>query len=297
MGKATRIKQQSAREKVAAQREAANRAERRNRILITGGSIIAVLVVVLAFILVKVSQGSPSSGGSSSATGSLLPASVASQVTGVPTAALDRVGKGAVPSVTGQPFTPGTGAALTSGGKPQMLYIGAEYCPYCAAMRWSMAVALSRFGTLTPLRGIHSSSHDVYPNTATLTFYKTGYHSPYLSFVPVENLTVSKTLLQNLTPEQNAIWAKYEPDPGTRGYPFIDFGSKLVLKAPIYNPAVLQGKTWSQIAAALKDPTSPVAQGVLGAANYITGAICKMTNNQPANVCASPAVTAVQSGL
>ena len=296
MGKATRIKQQSAREKVAAQREAANRAERRNRILITGGSIIAVLVVVLAFILVKVSQGSPSSGGSSSATGSLLPASVASQVTGVPTAALDRVGKGAVPS-TPPPFTPGSGSTLTGGGKPQMLYIGAEYCPYCAAMRWSMAVALSRFGTLTPLRGIHSSSHDVYPNTATLTFYKTGYHSPYLSFVPVENLTVSKTLLQNLTPEQNAIWAKYEPDPGTRGYPFIDFGSKLVLKAPIYNPAVLQGKTWSQIAAALKDPTSPVAQGVLGSANYITAAICKMTNNQPANVCTSPAVTAVQSGL
>jgi hypothetical protein len=295
MSKASRIKQQSAREKIAAQREAARRAERRNRMLITGGSIVVVLVIVLAFILVKASEGSPSGGGGS-ATGTLLPAGVASQVTNVPAATLDRVGKGAVPS-TPPPFTPGSGSTLTGGGKPQMLYIGAEYCPYCAAMRWPMAVALSRFGTLTPLRGIHSTPHDVYPNTATLTFYKTGFRSPYLSFAPVENLTVSKTLLQNPTREQNAIWAKYEPDPTTRGYPFIDFGNKLVLKAPIYNPAVLQGKTWSQIAAALKDPTSPVAQGVLGAANYITGAICKMTNNQPANVCASPAVTAVQSGL
>jgi hypothetical protein len=214
----------------------------------------------------------------------------------VPAAALDQVGKGAVPS-TPSPFTPGSGATLTSGGKPQMLYIGAEYCPYCAAMRWPMAVALSRFGTLTPLRGIHSSAHDVYPSTATLTFYKSGYRSPYLSFAPVENTTVSKAPLQNPTAEQNALWARYEPDPTTRGYPFIDFGNKLVLKAPIYNPALLQGKTWSQIAASLKDPTSPVAQGVLGAANYITGAICKMTNNQPANVCTSPAVTAVQSGL
>ena len=297
MGKATRIKQQSAREKVAAQREAANRAERRNRILITGGSIIAVLVVVLAFILVKVSQGSPSSGGSSSATGSLLPASVASQVTGVPTAALDRVGKGAVPSVTGQPFTPGTGAALTSGGKPQMLYIGAEYCPYCAATRWSMAVALSRFGTLTPLHGIHSSSTDAFPNTATLTFYKSGYNSKYLDFTPVEVKTVTKAPLQNPTSAQNAVWAKYEPNPQQRGYPFIAFSNKLVLKGPIFDAGVLQGKTWSQIAAAMHDPTSPVAQGVLGAANYITGAICKMTNNQPSDVCSSPAVTAVQSGL
>ena len=46
-----------------------------------------------------------------------------------------------------------------------MLYIGAEFCPYCAAMRWSMAVALSRFGTFTPLHGIHSSSTDVDPST------------------------------------------------------------------------------------------------------------------------------------
>jgi hypothetical protein len=299
MGKASRIKQQSAREKIAAQREAARKAERRNRILITGGSTIVVLVVVLAFIVIKLSQGSSSSDNSSS-TGTALPASVSSQITGVPAATLDRVGKGAVPTFTQgkAPFTPGSGAPLTVGGKPEMLYIGAEYCPYCAAMRWPMAVALSRFGTLTtPLHGIHSSSSDVYPSTATLTFYKSGYHSPYLAFTPVETTTVTKAPLQNPTQAQNAVWAKYEPDPQTRGFPFVAFSNKQVMKGYIYNPAVLQGKSWSQIAAALKDPTSPVAQGVNGAANYITGAICQMTNNQPANVCNSPAVTAVKSGL
>jgi hypothetical protein len=225
---------------------------------------------------------------------------VTSQVTGVPAATLDKVGKGVVPTFTrGQPpFTPGSGAALTSGGKPEMLYIGAEYCPYCAAMRWSMAVALSRFGTLTtPLHGIHSSSTDVNPNTATLTFYKSGYHSPYLAFTPVETTTVTKAPLQNPTSAQNAVWAKYEPNPQNRGYPFIAFSNKQVMKGPIYDAAVLQGKSWSQIAAALKDPTSPVSQSVLGAANYMTGAICQMTNNQPANVCNSAAVTAVKSGL
>jgi len=36
---------------------------------------------------------------------------------------------------------------------------------------------------------------------------------------------------------------------------------------------------------------------VVGAANYVTGAICKMTNNQPSDVCSSPAVTAVQGNL
>jgi Domain of unknown function (DUF929) len=297
MGKASRIKQQSAREKIAAQRIAAQRLERRNRMLITGGSVLVVLVIVIAFILIKANQGStPSS--SSSTTRTLLPASVSSQVTGVPASTLNTVGKGAVSSSTSSPaLKPGTGAALTSAGKPEMLYIGAEYCPYCAAMRWSMAIALSRFGTLTPLHGIHSTSHDVYPNTATLTFYKSGYTSNYLNFTPVENLTVNKTPLQNPTKAENAIWAKYEPNPQTRGYPFIDFGNKFVLEAPIYNPGVLAGKSWSQIAAALHDPSSPIAQGVDGAANYLTGAICRMTNNQPASVCTTPAVTAVQSGL
>jgi hypothetical protein len=297
MGKASRIKQQSAREKIAAQREAARRQERRTRILITGGSTVAVLVIVLAFILIKITQGSPGSSGSSGGR-TALPASVTSQVTHVPVTTLNRVGKGAVPSFTSTPLSPGSGATLTSGGKPEMLYIGAEFCPYCAATRWSMAVALSRFGALTPpLRGIHSSASDTDPNTATLTFYKAGYTSRYLKFTPVEVQKVDRSSLQNPTGPQNAIWAKYEPDPNSRGYPFIDFGNKLILKGPIFDAAVLQGKTWSQIAAALKDPSSPIAQSVDGAANYITGAICQMTNNQPASVCNTPAVTAVKSGL
>jgi hypothetical protein len=300
MGKASRIKQQSAREKIAAQRAAAQRLERRNRILITGGSTLLVLVIVIAFILVKANQGSSNN---SSSGRTLLPASVSSQVTGVPATTLNTVGKGGVPAYLESNFhspiamRPGSGAALTSGGKPDMLYIGAEYCPLCAATRWSMAVALSRFGRLTPLHGIHSSPSDAFPNTATLTFYKSGYTSPYLTFTPVENLTVNKTPLQNPTPAQNALWARYEPNPQQRGYPFIDFGNKLALEGAIYNPGVLAGKSWSQIAAALHDPSSPIAQSVNGAANYITGAICRMTNNQPASVCSTPAVTAVQSGL
>jgi Domain of unknown function (DUF929) len=297
MGKASRIKQQSAREKIAQQRAAAQRLERRNRLLITGGSTLLVLIIVLAFVLVKLSQNNTPAATNSSTRGTLLPASVAADVTNVPAATLDTVGKGAVPSFTSQPLSAGSGATLTSGGKPEMLYIGAEFCPYCAAMRWSMAIALSRFGTLTALHGIHSSSTDTDPNTATLTFYKSGYTSNYLTFTPVENETVDHALLQNPTKAQNDIWAKYEPDPSTRGYPFIDFGNKVVLKGPIYNPAVLAGKSWSQIAAALKDPSSPIAQSTDGAANYITAAICRMTNNQPASVCTSKAVTSVQSGV
>ncbi len=38
--------------------------------------------------------------------------------------------------------------------------MGAEYCPFCAAQRWAMVNAFSRFGTFTGLTTTHSSSTD-----------------------------------------------------------------------------------------------------------------------------------------
>jgi hypothetical protein len=190
------------------------------------------------------------------------------------------------------------GTPLTTNGKPEMLYIGAEFCPYCAAMRWSMAIALSRFGTLSPLHGIHSAATvpgggaEAYPHTATLTFYKSSYRSPYLSFAGVENEKFDHSPLQATTAQQQALWARYDPN----SYPFIDVGNKYMFSV-IYNPQVLAGKSWSQIAAALKDPSSPIAMSVDGAANYLTAAICKTTNNMPSAVCTSRAVTSAAGGL
>jgi hypothetical protein len=301
MSKATRIRQQNAREKIASQRAAARRAEIRNRVLIAGGSVVVVLAIVLTFVFIKL--GSNSSGsGPIGVTGTPLPVSVTRNVAGVPGSTLDTVGVGSVPGYQGKmyagaPVPPISNTPLTSGGKPEMLYIGAEFCPYCAAMRWSMAVALSRFGTLSPLRGIYSASNDVDPHTATLTFYKTTYTSNYLAFTPVENETGTHAPLQNTTAPQRALWQKYDSSPQGLGYPFIDIGNKYVIKAPLFDPAVLAGKSWTQVAAALKDPSSPIAQAVDGTANLITAAICKVTGGRPGSVCTSAAATKASGSL
>jgi Domain of unknown function (DUF929) len=261
---------------------------------------------VLAFVLVKVSGNNNSSSGSGGVDGTALPASVVKNITGVPASTLNTVGVGSVPNYMsadegGQPpIIPVSGSgALTSGGKPEMLYIGAEFCPYCAAERWSMAVALSRFGHFTTqLRGFHSSSTDTDPSTPTLTFYKSGYTSKYLVFTPVENETVTEAPLQNTTATQEALWKKYDTgSDGYTGYPFIDFGNKYVLKLPNYDPGVLAKMSWAQVAAALHDPSSPVAQGADGSANLITAAICKMTGGQPGNVCTAPGVVKASGSL
>jgi Domain of unknown function (DUF929) len=300
MGKATRIKQQSRREKIEAQRAAARRAEVRNRVLIAGGSVVVVLAIVLALILVK-AFNKPGTGGSGKegVAGIALSASAARDVTSVPASTLNTVGTGSVLRYNPQAITAISGSPpLASNGKPEMLYIGAEFCPYCAAERWAMAIALSRFGTFSPLHGIHSApAPETNPNTPTLTFYRSTYTSPYLVFTPIENETVTHATLQNPTSAQMALWQKYDSSSNGLGYPFIDFGNKFAIKAPSYDPGVLAGMTWAQVAAALHNPSSPVAQGADGAANMITAAICKMTNGQPGSVCTAPGVVTASKSL
>jgi hypothetical protein len=289
MGKADRNRNASARERIAAQQQSARQTEVRRRMLFAGGGVLLVLLIVLGIVLAKVNTSSPSAPHTPPG-GVALPASVQPDITSVPASTFASVGLGSVQSGV---LTKGTGAELTSGGKPDMLYIGAEWCPYCAAERWAMAVALSRFGTFSTLRGVHSSPTDVYPNTATLTFYKSTYTSSYVVFTPVENEDLSRNLLQSPTAAQNAAWMKYSPG---GGFPFIDIGNKYILGST-YNPGVLQGLSWSQIAADLHNPSSPVAQGAVGSANLFTAAICKLTGNSPSDVCTSAAISAIEGRL
>lgn len=287
MGKADRNKTQAARARIAAQQAQQRKTEQRRRMIAIGAVGVVVLAVIGIIIGLLVSKSTPRQSGPSTAP---LPSSVQAKLS-VPANVLAAVGTGnAFPSA----LKPVSGTPLTSGGKPEMLYIGAEWCPYCAAERWAMAAALSRFGTFSPLTGIHSSSTDVYPNTATVTFHNIKYTSKYLVFTPVENYDINHNLLQPPTPAQQALWKKYAP-PGN-SFPFIDIGNRYVASTT-YNPQVLQNLTWSQIAAALHVPSSPVAKGANGSANLFTAAICKITGNAPANVCTTAPVSALEGKI
>ena len=297
MGKASRTKvDTSRREKIAAQRAAERRSEQRRRILIASGSILAVIAVVVAFIVVKANNKPTSVSASNGPTGAAL-SSVVSGVTSVPASTLDTVADGGG-AVTGKP-TSISGAALTANGKPEVFYLGAEYCPYCAAERWSMIVALSRFGTFSGLATVHSAAAngagqaEPFPNTPTWTFANAKYTSQYLTFSPVEEqtnipdkATGTYTTLQTPTKAQEALVTKYDSASGG-AIPFVDFGNKYLISGVSYTPQVLAGLSWATIASDLSNPNSAVAKAVDGTANYITAAICQLTNNQPASACTS----------
>jgi len=295
MGKASRTKVDSSRrEKIAAQRAAARRAEQRRRILIASGSVVVVLAIVVALVVIKLNTKAASDNSPNGPTGAAL-ASVVTTVTSVPASALDTVGDGSG-SVTAKP-TSISGTALTANGKPEVLYMGAEYCPYCAAERWAMIVALSRFGTFSGLATVHSAAAngagnaEPYPNTPTWTFVHATYTSKYLTFSSVEeqtnipdSATGTYTTLQTPTKAQEALVTKYDSSSGG-AIPFVDFGNKYLISGASYSPQVLAGLSWATIASDLSNPNSAVAKAVDGTANYITAAICQLTGNQPASAC------------
>jgi hypothetical protein len=298
------VQQSAARRRLAAQRAAAAKARRaaarRRRLLLTVGlpsTVVVVVVAVLVVLTLATGGGGPKSGRTASAAAS----GVVAQVASVPASALNAVGVG---SASAKPTTI-TAPALTTGAKPEVLYVGAEYCPYCAAERWAVAVALSRFGTFSGLGETASSPSDVFPNTSTLTFHGAGYSSNYLSFTGKEiqsNQVVDGKYapLDTLSSAQQALFDKYDAPPyaaSAGSIPFIDIGGRYLISGASYDPQVLQGKTQAQIAAALSDPNSAIARAVDGTANLITAAVCQLMNGQPGAVCQSSGVTTATAAL
>jgi uncharacterized membrane protein (DUF485 family) len=299
VSKSARLEHRRQRQEAEARRR--ELARQRKRIAWAASAIALVVVVFGVLVAVKLAaKPAPAP----VAAANPAPSEVANAVTAVPASVLNTVGLGKVDTlpkpISGQP-------ALTADGKPLVVYIGAEYCPYCAAQRWGVAVALARFGSFTNLGTTTSAADDAFPNTATLDFHGTGYTSQYLSFQGVETQTNVKSgsgygQLDTPTAQQSQLMATYDAPPyvssdAAGSIPFIDIANKFVLSGASISPSVLAGKNAIDIATALKDPTSPIAQAIDGAANAFTAAFCEATGGQPGDVCTGAGVTAYTSKL
>lgn len=263
-------------------------------------SVVIVLAIIAALVLVKLNKSTiavtPTSG--------LAPANVVAAVTQVPQSAIASIGyKTSIPLPT--PIN-GKGL-LVKGGKPEFLYMGADYCPYCAAQRWALVVALSHFGTFSNLGETSSSSTDRFPNTQTFSFHGTRFTSRYISFVGVEletNIPLASgagwTPLDKPTAQENnllATWDKPPYTPTAAGIPFVDIANKYVMGGASYSPAILQGLSMATIAGSLSNTSTAPSQAILASSNVTTATICKVTHNQPANVCSLAYIQKAEKAL
>jgi hypothetical protein len=270
--------------------------------------LIAVLVVVFA-LPVSVAQAAHRNDGSTPA-----PTKIARLVTNVPASTLNQVGAGDIfgPQLFGV-FSLNRASSLkrpvTKGGKPKVLSMNFAWCPHCAANSWGLAVALSRFGTLTGLRLINTGKYyctlasnscslqtfPCYPYTDGLSFFSARYKSSFLSFAEIVLQDVNG---HNLDKPTRAEFQALGPfDPGASQAPALDVGGAYGFLSSGYDPGSLAHKTWSQIAGSLAHPRSPLARRIDGLANLFTAAMCNVTKGRPADVCASKGVLAAVTRL
>lgn len=282
MSKATRRAEQVRR----MQAEAARRERTRKTMMFTV-AVVTVVIVIAALVATKLIAGG---GGSGPAAGTPHASSrLVEQVSNVPASTFNAIGAGDVNTAP----VPISGPPATVNGKARFLYMGAEYCPYCAAERWAVAVALARFGSWSKLGETASSGTDVFPHTATLTFRNATYSSRYVSFTGVELQDAQGKPLQRPAPADGRTFTKYDGPPyfnSRGGIPFLDIGGSYVSSGASYDPGVLAGKTHEQIASALSNPRSPIARAVDGTANVLTAAVCQATHGEPGSVCMSTGV-------
>jgi len=273
--------------------------------LVTWAFVGLILVLVVLLLVVKVTRGSTTVKAPPVAP---APATVVRAVTSVPSSVFDQVGA----PQAGQPGeTVLSGQVpLTLHGLPAVVFVGAEFCPYCAAERWALVAALGRFGTFGHLGATSSSSAEVFPATPTFSFEGATYRSRYVSFAAVEEYSGSPSTtvspgyphLGALSPLEVALVRRFDAAPyvpGSGVLPFVDVGNVLVQSGAGvgFSPGVLQGVPMTQVATDLSDPTSPVAQAVLGTANRLTAAVCAVTGDRPAPVCDSVGVKAGASRI
>jgi hypothetical protein len=285
------------RKKPAAKKPAARRrGGRSNGALWTWLAVGVVVAIVLTIVLVKTTSSS-SPPGSNDRT--LTSEQIYNQVTKIPASVYDAVGVNSpVITVTPPSKIPGDPKPLTYmvDGKelPGTFYVGAEYCPFCAATRWAIIAALSRFGTYNKLYDMESASNDIGPNTPTFSFYGTTYSSQYLVFKSWEVYTRDGHPLETVPTAEQAIFKKYQPG---GQIPFMNIGNKFVVLGSAFDPRDLSGLTREDIAGGLTNPHNPVTQAIITAANYFTASICATTKSAPASICNSAGVQAAATAM
>lgn len=270
--------------KAAALRAEAARKERQQKQLVAAA--VGVVVVIIAVAIGYAISSRPSTpevatGGDAALT----------KLTAIPAATFDAYPAG---SPQQAPALLQDGAPLGTDSKPEVFYVGADFCPFCAIERWALIGTLSRFGEFENLGQTTSSSTHVHPDTPTYTFHGSTFTSDYVTFRAVETADREGNALEQLSAEDEALFRKHQPD---GSIPWITFNGTHAIAGANVQGAAFEGKTYDEIIAGILDPQSELGQTVGPAMNLMTAQICADNGNQPENVCTAPAVVSAATLL
>jgi hypothetical protein len=209
-------------------------------------------------------------------------------------------------------------------GKPSVIYLGTITCIYCAENKWSMALALSRFGNFSQLFIGYSALQDHDAPTlywapahynSTSVVFGSFYSSKYINFLPIEEsapITGSFSLmpLSSLQSAANQLGNLAYIDAinlivelkGYEGTPFMIWGNysfpgaDMAVWGNSTASATLLSTTHAQMFQLLAHSTSQFALAEYAGADIYVAAICRSIGNT-APVCSLPAIRSIESTL
>lgn len=167
-------------------------------------------------------------------------------------------------------------------GKITFIYVGGEFCPYCAMERWAVVMALEAFGSFSPMPGQITSAED---SVGTYSFdpgYSNFYYtSSKIYFDPVEVYgnsynpnTQSYNTLNSMDANQKSLYNAY----GTGSIPFIIIGGSYFRSGagPSFSLSSFKDQTFSTINNQVQAKSGSLYNQIVADANIMIQLINKL---------------------
>src|SRR5262245_36376695 len=167
-----------------------------------------------------------------------------------------------------------TDASLKTGsGKALVFFMGAGFCPFCAAERWAIVGALKNFGHWNGLIETTSADHDEkYLSIPTVSFARAQYDSEYIEFVGRETADRNFEPLQELIEKDFEVLDTFNPD---QIIPFLLIDGQFMQVGAGYSPRILEGMDHERVKTEIADPFSQIGKAIMAEVDNITALVCK----------------------
>ena len=174
-----------------------------------------------------------------------------------------------------------------SSGKSLVFFMGAGFCPFCAAERWAIVSALNNFGKWEGITESTGAGHDEkYLNIPTLNFAQAKYTSNYVEFIGRETADRNFEPLQDLSEKDHEILDTFNPD---QIIPFLLIDGQFMQVGSGYSPAILEGMDHEKVKTELENPLSPVGKAMRAEIDNISALVCKSIGGK-AYACSSDSI-------
>jgi len=178
-------------------------------------------------------------------------------------------------------------------GKLVVFFMGAEHCPYCAAERWAVVRALSKYGQWRGLRQTMSAARDEpFLNLPTYDLTEATYTSPHVEFISREIRDRDFKPLQKLLKTESKLVRKYNPK---KHIPFLLIGGRFMQLEAGFSPKIFIGHTFRQTETELKKIESEIRKTIDDEANIISALLCVC--GLPPDMCKETGVAELITGI